>query len=79
MPLLTTRKQSHLKGFEYSRADKGKSSGRADFDLENNLYRHHNRQDVPTKSLTKEHDLYPIGVVLFEIGMWQTVVDIYKS
>lgn len=69
----------HFKNFEYSRPQIGRSSGRADFDPDQNLYRHPERQNVPDTTFQKEHDLYAIGVILLEIGRWQTVSRIFQK
>ncbi|KAI4264149.1 MAG: hypothetical protein L6R42_000730 [Xanthoria sp. 1 TBL-2021] len=69
----------YLKGFEFSRPDLGKSSGRADFNPEHNLYRHPERQNVPDTRFMKEHDLYAVGVVLLEIGLWTTIPRLFHK
>lgn len=69
----------YLKGFEFSRPDQGNSSRSARSDPVTNLYRHPARQDDPTEGFNKEHDLYAVGVVLLEIGMWKTIYTVYKS
>ena len=68
----------YLKGFEISRPGQGRSSGKHDFDPQRNLYRHPDRQGVPTEIFQKEHDLYAAGVVLLEIGMWKTLPTVFK-
>ncbi|KAL9591727.1 MAG: hypothetical protein Q9179_007432 [Wetmoreana sp. 5 TL-2023] len=69
----------YLKGFEFSRPDKSNSSSSVDLDRQKNLYRHPSRQGAPTEYFTKEHDLYAVGVVMLEIGIWETVSTIYTS
>ena len=69
----------YLKGFEFSRPEQGYSSRSARSDPVTNLYRHPARQDDPTEGFNKEHDLYAVGVVLLEIGMWKTVSTVFKS
>lgn len=69
----------YLKGFEFSRPDHWRSSGISQFDPNTNLYRRPNRQDVPTKLSTKEHDLYAVGVVLLDICLWKTVTNVFES
>ena len=69
----------YLKGFEYARPGKGKSSGRANFDPETNLYRHPDRQGVPNETFSKDHDLYAVGIILLEIGCWKTMPDLFKN
>ena len=69
----------YLRGFEFSRPDQGWSSRSLVSDSVQNLYRHPARQDEPTETFNKEHDLYAVGVVLLEIGMWKTVSTIFGS
>lgn len=69
----------YLKGFEIARPQQNASSSRANFDLLTNLYRHPARQDAPTVRFRKEHDIYALGVVLLEIGIWQTVASLFEK
>ncbi|KAL8730477.1 MAG: hypothetical protein Q9166_004041 [cf. Caloplaca sp. 2 TL-2023] len=69
----------YLKGFEFSRPDSGRSSGRANFDPDQNLYRHPERQNVPDAHFMKEHDLYAVGVVLLEVGLWRTIPRVFQK
>lgn len=69
----------YLKGFEFSRPEQGKSSLKANFDPNIILYRHPERQGAPTHYFDKEHDIYAVGVVLLEIGLWRTVTSTFKS
>lgn len=67
-----------LKGFEVSRPVQAASSARANFDPDTNLYRHPARQDAPTDRFRKEHDIYALGVVLLEIGLWETIPSLFR-
>ena len=69
----------YLKGFEFSRPEQGRSSLKANFDPNIILYRHPERQGAPTKYFDKEHDIYAVGVVLLEIGLWRTVTSVFKK
>ena len=69
----------YLKGFEFSRPDDDTSLLKANYEPEINLYRHPERQNAPTEKFNKEHDIYAVGVVLLEIGLWKTVTSIYKT
>ena len=42
-------------------------------DLEANIYRHPERYGKPSTHYSNKHDLYALGVVLLEIGLWQTM------
>lgn len=63
--------QPFLHGFEFARPDSDPSIGRAADDLEFNVYRHPERQGNLRKGHRKKHDIYSLGVVLLEIGLWQ--------
>lgn len=60
-----------LNGQEYARPDTDLSSGRYVQDFEENVYRYPDRQGLPRETQTKYHDIYSLGVVLLEIGLWQ--------
>lgn len=62
--------QPWVMGFEFSRAEDDISLGVKDSCLERDVYRHPDRQRAPTKHFTKLHDIYALGVVLLEIGMF---------
>ncbi|KAF4540152.1 Het-s domain protein [Lasiodiplodia theobromae] len=49
-----------------------------DNDLERNLYRHPDRQGRPKTSFSKLHDIYALGVVLLEIGLWEMALSLYQ-
>lgn len=61
-----------LHGFEFARPDSDPSIGRAMDDIDFNVYRHPDRQGSVRKGHKKKHDLYSLGVVMLEIGLWQT-------
>lgn len=69
----------YITGFEFSRPALGATEVMVDFDIERNLYRHPDRQGAPMANFSKMHDLYALGVVLLEIGMWKTVTDRLKA
>ncbi|KAJ2893573.1 hypothetical protein MKZ38_008445 [Zalerion maritima] len=48
-------------------------------DPEHDLYRHPERYDPPESSFTMVHDIYSVGVVLLEIGLWETVRMIFDE
>ncbi|KFA81661.1 hypothetical protein S40288_09146 [Stachybotrys chartarum IBT 40288] len=45
--------------------------------IEFDVYRHPGRFGEPTEIFNKTHDVYSLGVVLLEIGMWKTAKQIY--
>ena len=50
------------------------SSLRENTDWEQDLYSHPLRQGQPTTKYTLAHDIYSIGVVLLEIGLWRSFI-----
>lgn len=76
-------------GFEYSRLDSDFSSGRPDYDIKRNIYRHPQRWGQPSETFSKIHDVYgmsssssssphtndfpALGVMLLEIGLWESL------
>jgi hypothetical protein len=68
-----------LHGFEFARPDSDPSMGRALDDIEFNVYRHPDRQGDARKGHLKKHDIYSLGVVLLEIGLWQNLVDMFRN
>jgi hypothetical protein len=74
-----------LVGFEYSRqaTSAQQTEGVAD-DLEFNLYRHPEVQggSVPTTakiSYSPKHDIYSVGVVLLELGLKESMLNLLKT
>ncbi|KAA8899142.1 hypothetical protein FN846DRAFT_960926 [Sphaerosporella brunnea] len=65
-------------GFEYSRPAIDFTMGQVE-DIENDIYRHPDRQGQPSQSFTKIHDIYALGVVLLEIGLWQPAVELERG
>ena len=61
-----------LLGFQYSRPESTPSIGWALDDLPTAIYRHPDRQKESRRGHTKIHDIYSLGVVLLELGLWQT-------
>jgi hypothetical protein len=72
-------KNPYLVNFEYSRPQASHTKLDFDDDPERNLYRHPDRQGEPRTSFTRLHDIYALGVVLLEIGLWQTVSSMVKE
>ena len=72
--------RAFVAGFEYSRreGDTTVFSG-FDEDREKNLYRHPDRQGPPTTRFTKAHDLYALGLVLLEIGLWRSLGSLVEE
>ncbi|GFF53970.1 hypothetical protein IFM51744_08241 [Aspergillus udagawae] len=64
---------SYLSDWGYARSVQQGTDMRSDFEVEPNLYRHPSRQGRPTQQFRREHDIYALGVVLLEIGLWVTL------
>jgi hypothetical protein len=47
------------------------------FSLEGNLYRHHDRFGRPSSEYSNNHEIYSLGVVLLELGLWRTMSGIF--
>lgn len=71
-------KSPYLVNFGSSRPATAGSKMESDNDLERNLYRHPKRQRMPSSKFYNQHDLYALGIVLLEIGLWETAASIYK-
>ncbi|KAF2637533.1 hypothetical protein P280DRAFT_108366 [Massarina eburnea CBS 473.64] len=71
--------QPWVMGFESSRPEVDFSAGIADFCPERNVYRHLERQGEPSKLFNKAYETYALGVVLLEIGLWQSSVTLDKE
>ncbi|KAI8625883.1 hypothetical protein F5Y19DRAFT_240196 [Xylariaceae sp. FL1651] len=64
-----------LHGFDFARPNLDPSIGLAMDDIAFNVYRHPGRQGTVRQGHRKIHDLYSLGVVLLEIGLWQTAIS----
>lgn len=66
-----TLNNPYLAGFEYARSVKADSDRTSDAEWRVNIYRHPKRQDlVENEEYTMAHDIYSLGVVLLELGLW---------
>ncbi|OTB06762.1 hypothetical protein M426DRAFT_9194 [Hypoxylon sp. CI-4A] len=66
-------------GYEFSRPEEYFSQGQSDRCPTRDVYRHPERQGRPTQPFNKIHDIYSLGVVLLEIGLWQQATSLEKS
>lgn len=69
----------YLVDFEYARPLDAQTLFTFSSDMEYDIYRHPARQGIPSESFTKTHDIYALGVVLLEIGLWRTAFDLINS
>ncbi|KAL8367895.1 hypothetical protein RB599_003693 [Gaeumannomyces hyphopodioides] len=63
-------------GFEFSRPELYFSHGYGDSCLARDIYRHPDRQRNPAQPFNKLHDIYALGVVLLELGLWRPALDL---
>ncbi|RAO68475.1 uncharacterized protein BHQ10_004487 [Talaromyces amestolkiae] len=63
----------YLTGWGVARAVTDGTELAADNEIEPNFYRHPKRQGKPEDNFDIEHDLYALGLVLLEIGVWETI------
>lgn len=63
--------EPYLVGFEFSRAEADQSTTDNDDSLVNNLYRHPRRQGLPDARFSILHDIYALGTILLEVGVWR--------
>ncbi|OJZ83054.1 hypothetical protein ASPFODRAFT_306365 [Aspergillus luchuensis CBS 106.47] len=68
-----------LSDWGYARPVEGATDMRSDFEIEPNLYRHPDRQGDPNRPYSRLHDIYALGVVLLEIGLWKTVSRLFET
>lgn len=70
----------YIAGFEYIRPVSGSTVGQPlDMSEKTTLYCHPDVQDEPNIEFAKIHDLYSLGVVLLEIGLWLTARQILQQ
>ncbi|KAI0387562.1 hypothetical protein F5Y04DRAFT_240505 [Hypomontagnella monticulosa] len=65
--------QPYLFGFEYSRAGDAGTNMEEDYSQQNNLYRHPDRWGRPLVRFEKFHDVYALGVLMFEVLLWKDI------
>jgi hypothetical protein len=69
-----------LVGFEYARLESEVTNySGSDDDRLKNLYRHPDRQGSPTTRFARLHDLYALGLVLLEIGLWRPLGSLLED
>ena len=74
----TMIKSPYLVNFEYSRQEKANTLMAPIDSLEKALYCHPDR-NPPIVPFSRIHDIYALGVVLLEIGLWSTASSIYDQ
>ncbi|KAK5445378.1 hypothetical protein LTS15_010159 [Exophiala xenobiotica] len=66
-------------GFEFSRLDVAITAAHVDFLPERDIYRHPQRQGYPEVTFQRIHDIYSLGVILLEIGLWEPAIKLQKN
>ena len=69
----------YLTGWGLARTIDGQTRLTANSEVQSNFYRHAVRQGKPSEAFTIVHDIYSLGVVLLEIGLWRTVSRLFKE
>ncbi|KAL2819585.1 hypothetical protein BDW59DRAFT_165036 [Aspergillus cavernicola] len=70
----------YLTDFGFARPVAGSTSMLAAArDIDHDIYQHPDRWDPPRASFSQIHDIYSLGVVLLEIGLWQTARQLYED
>ena len=69
----------YLVNFDFSRPIREQTSYNFACDLERDISQHPACQGAPRESFTEEHDVYALGVVLLEIGLWSSARDIFTG
>ena len=66
-------------GFTFARPESFFSTGPTDFSPSRDIYRHPERQGDPQTPFVKGHDIYSLGVILLEIGLWEPAITLEKN
>jgi serine/threonine protein kinase len=70
----------YLTDFEFSRPEQMDTVNvDRPVQIEQDIYRHPDRFGPPTDRFRKIHDVYALGVVLLEIGLWRTAISLYDD
>ena len=69
----------YLCGFDFSRESGKISTTRDAKDMEFSVYRHPDRQFDTTSSHMLKHDIYSLGVVLLDLGLWDDPEESWKA
>lgn len=70
--------EAWLVGFDYARESEGFSEKIRTIDTSKDVYRHPDTWGEPTGKFQKIHDIYSLGIVLLEIGLWKPVSALEK-
>ncbi|WEW59273.1 hypothetical protein PRK78_004742 [Emydomyces testavorans] len=73
------RAEIRICGFQAARPAADSSLGPYDNQLAMNVYRHPKRWGTPRETFTQVHDVYSLGVIFLEIGLWERAEDMISS
>ena len=65
--------------FEYARVVSGDSDLVTDEGIKRNMYRHPERWNTPTHKFSKIHDIYALGTILLEVGLWKPIQKLSET
>ncbi|KAJ4358750.1 uncharacterized protein N0V89_003334 [Didymosphaeria variabile] len=68
----------YLAGFDCSRPADAETWTATDFSYKNNIYRHPDRWGRP-RGFERHHDVYALGVLLLEVGLWKALPSLDKK
>ncbi|KAJ4248784.1 hypothetical protein NW762_012622 [Fusarium torreyae] len=69
-----------LVGFDFSRPDStDETTEKPEQSVRYNLYRHPSAQGIPGESFRKGFDIYSLGVVLVEVGLWRLAWNLRRD
>lgn len=66
-------------GFEYARVVSGDSDLTNSDGIKRNMYRHPERWNSPTHRFSRIHDIYALGTILLEIGLWRPLAKLSEN
>ncbi|KAI1503801.1 hypothetical protein F5X99DRAFT_406800 [Biscogniauxia marginata] len=70
--------QPFLIGFDCSRPEDAETWATVDFNTAANIYRHPDRWGRPSR-FERHHDLYALGILLIEIGLWKVLPSMLRG
>ena len=75
--LIATLSKPQLIGFDYARPD-SENQKSEETDVAHNIYRHPSAQGAPRERFTPAFDLFALGIILLEIGIWVPMQELHS-